>query len=317
MNFYRELNQIYCNNKFDTPEDILTLEPYFFDQHNVSSFSLPAISLSSVSCNKEIESPVENKSNRSSVLPPISTGKDNKSSREVVDVAVAVVAAAVEPTIVQAPRNSNKEWFDPIQSDTIFWCVYTFVNGYSDYLMIGSRYANHEIEEKQKLFAFFKKCPKVLKTTNCKITNAQVDEILSEMLCMQDQMSFLGILALVVYYKINILLVHETKKIYLSFCLTDDDKEESSNVSKKTCVLYKHPKSNKRYKMRLYDEEPETISNIKETMLCLESYMKPLRAISTYKVSELEEIADKLGIEVSKMKKQELYTKIQEYCVWQ
>ena len=313
MNFYRELNQIYCNNKFDTPEDILTLEPYFFDQHNVSSFSLPAISLSSVSCNKEIESPAENKSNHSSVLPPIPSGKYNNPTREVVSVA----AAAVETTIVQAQRNSNKEWFDPIQSDTIFWCVYTFVNGYSDYLMIGSRYANHEIEEKQKLFAFFKKCPKVLKTTNCKITNVQVDEILSEMLCMQDQMSFLGILALVVYYKINILLVHETKKIYLSFCLTDDDKEESSNISKKTCVLYKHPKSNKRYKMRMYDEEPESILKIKETMLCLESYMKPLRAISTYKVSELEEIADKLGIDVSKMKKQELYTKIQEYCVWQ
>jgi hypothetical protein len=311
MNFYRELNQIYCNNKFDTPEDILTLESYFFDQDKVSSFSLPVISLSSVSCNKEPESPTQNKSKDCCVLPSISTRKDNQPSQEV------VAAAAAATTTIQAPRNTTTEWFEPVQSDTVFWCVYTFVKGYSDYLMIGSRYANHELEEKQKLFAFFKKCPKVLKTTNCKITNAQVDEILSEMLCMQDQMSFLGILALVVYYKINILLVHETKKIYLSFCLIDDDTEESSNVSKKTCVLYKHPKSNKRYKMRMYDEELETISNIKETMLCLESYMKPLRAISTYKVSELEEIADKLGIEVSKMKKQELYTKIQEYCVWQ
>jgi hypothetical protein len=181
--------------------------------------------------------------------------------------------------------------------------------------MIGSKYANHEIVEKQKFFAFFKKCPKILKTTNCKITNQQTEEILSEMLSMNDQTSFLGIIALVVYYKINILLVHDTKKMYLSFRLMEDDNEQPH--TQKTCVLYKHPKSNKRYKMKMYEEDAETISTIKNTMLCLESYMKPLRAISTYKITELEEIAEKLGIEVSKMKKQELYAKIQEYCVWQ
>lgn len=290
MDFYRELNRIYCLNKFDTHEALLTLEPYFYTP---SSLLVPSVASQPVTV-----APVPIK------LPPI----------------IPIPTPPITTCYVKPTPKSRAEWFEPVQSDSLFWCVYTFVNGYSEYLMIGSKYANREIEEKQKLFAFFKKCPKILKTTNCKITNQQTEEILSEMLSMNDQTSFLGIIALVVYYKINILLVHDTKKMYLSFCLMEDDKDDKeqqpSNVSKKTCVLYKHPKSNKRYKMKMYEEDAETISTIKNTMLCLESYMKPLCAISTYKVSELEEIAEKLGIEVSKMKKQELYTKIQEYCVW-
>ena len=217
-------------------------------------------------------------------------------------VSESIESAKLPPVVVEKKENSQKvivsaaptvmEWFEPIQSDTIFWCVYTFVKGYSDYLMIGSKYANHEMEEKQKLFAFFKKCPKILKTTNCKITNAQTEEILSEMVGMQEHISFLGIIALVVYYKINIMLVHDKKKIYLSFCLADDE-----ITTQKTCILYKHSKHHKRYKMRMYEEDAETISTIKNSMLCLESYMKPLRAVSTYKVPELEEIAQKIGME--------------------
>jgi len=292
MNFYRELNRIYCLNKFDTPEELLTLEPYFYTP---SSLPVPSIALvaSAVPSHPIITLPI--------ITPPIPTP--------------SIPTPPIPTCYVKPPPKSTAEWFEPVQSDSLFWCVYTFVNGYSEYLMIGSKYANREIEEKQKFFAFFKKCPKILKTTNCKITNQQTDEILSEMLSMNDQTSFLGIIALVVYYKINILLVHDTKKMYLSFHLMEDDNEQQPH-NQKTCVLYKHPKSNKRYKMKMYAEDAETISTIKNTMLCLESYMKPLRAISTYKVSELEEIAEKLEIEVSKMKKQELYANIQEYCVW-
>ena len=296
MDYYREFNKIFCCNNLDTLEKLTSLECYFFDQHKVPSFSLPAISnipnntsINMVQESSKLEEP------KYYELPKVLVEKNERIQKPVTS-------------------TSNAEWFEPAQSDTLFWCVYTFVKGYSDYLMIGSKYANYEIEEKQKLFAFFKKCPKILKTTNCKITNAQTEEILSEMVGMQEQISFLGIIALVVYYRVNILLVHDTKKMYLSFCLADDEE-----TTQKTCVLYKHHKYAKRYKMRMYEEDTETISTIKNSMLCLESYMKPLRAISTYKVSELEEIAQKIGMEMGEgsLKKHDLYTKIQEYCVWQ
>ena len=291
---YRELNQIFCCNKFDTPDKLSLLEDHFFDQHNVPSFSIASDIPATIDTNV-IEKP------ECSKLPPVFVEKTEKNEKP-------------QPyKMVPVTKPTSNEWFEPLQSDTLFWCVYTFVKGYSDYLMIGSKYANYELEEKQKLFAFFKKCPKILKTTNCKITNAQTEEILSEMVGMQEQISFLGIIALVVFYKINILLVHDKKKIYLSFSLADDEV-----TTQKTCVLYKHPKYNKKYKMRMYEEDAETISTIKTSMLCLESYMKPLRAISTYNVSELEEIDKKIGMDIDmSYKKQELYNKIQEYCVWQ
>jgi hypothetical protein len=306
MDFYRELNRIYCLNKFDTPEELLTLEPYFYTPSSLP-VSIVAPLLPPI-VHVEPQKDITEKMKPSSSSPPSPPIKPATA-------AATATATAATSCYVKPASKTSSEWFEPVQSDSLFWCVYTFVNGYSDYLMIGSKYANHEIVEKQKFFAFFKKCPKILKTTNCKITNQQTEEILSEMLSMNDQTSFLGIIALVVYYKINILLVHDTKKMYLSFRLMEDDNEQPH--TQKTCVLYKHPKSNKRYKMKMYEEDAETISTIKNTMLCLESYMKPLRAISTYKITELEEIAEKLGIEVSKMKKQELYAKIQEYCVWQ
>jgi hypothetical protein len=50
-------------------------------------------------------------------------------------------------------------------------------------------------------------------------------------------------------------------------------------------------------------------------MLRLEHYSKPLRAISSYKVSELEDIAALLGIPTN-AKKPELYARISEFCNW-
>jgi hypothetical protein len=63
------------------------------------------------------------------------------------------------------------------------------------------------------------------------------------------------------------------------------------------------------------DEKIQTIQN---TMLCLEHYTKPLRAISSYSLLELEEIGKKIGIydekSTKKIKKQGLYNEILEYC---
>jgi hypothetical protein len=65
------------------------------------------------------------------------------------------------------------------------------------------------------------------------------------------------------------------------------------------------------------DENIESDEKIKNTMLCLEHYTKPLKAVSTYKSCELDEIVKKLNINdesMKKIKKQELYNKIVEYC---
>jgi hypothetical protein len=57
---------------------------------------------------------------------------------------------------------------------------------------------------------------------------------------------------------------------------------------------------------------------MKDKMIHLESYLKPLKSISNYKVDELEILAKKMGIyeENKKYKKTDLYQDISEACVW-
>ena len=120
----------------------------------------------------------------------------------------------------------------------------------------------------------------------------------------------LGVIGLAVFYNVRILLVDALKKTYFDY---------HTNETTKTCVLFKNSGIRGQIKytfdMSMTDEKIQTIQ---QTMLCLEHYTKPLRAISTYSVLELEDIGKKLGIydekSNKKMKKQELYNQIAEYC---
>jgi len=206
------------------------------------------------------------------------------------------------------PKNTNI--FEPKQKDTIFWCVFMYMYGYGEYSMVGSKYGNRELEEKQKMISHFKENPKVLKTTNHKITNGNIQEIHSEYLSFQNETTLLGVIGLAVFYNVRILLVDASKKTYFDYHTPD---------TTKTCVLFKNAgirgQTKYTFDMSMTDENIQTIQN---TMLCLEHYTKPLRAISTYSLPELEEIGKRVGIydETSqkKFKKQELYHQIAEYC---
>jgi hypothetical protein len=120
----------------------------------------------------------------------------------------------------------------------------------------------------------------------------------------------LGVIGLAVFYNIRILLVDTSKKTYFDY---------HTNDTTKTCVLFKNTgiRGHSKYifDMSVTDDK---IQIIQDTMLCLEHYTKPLRAISTYSLSGLEEIGKKLGLYDQtinkKIKKQELYNQIAEYC---
>ena len=274
---YRELNQIfYQYNKFDTPNEINKLEPFFYDMHIIPS--------------KE-EKPT----------PKLSEEKP-------------IPKLSEEKTVPIPKLNEEIKMFEPKQKDSIFWCIFIYIYGYSEYLTIGSRYGNRELEEKQKMISYFKENPKCLKTTNHKITNGNIQEIYSEYLSFQNETTLMGVIGLAVYYKIRILLVDSSKNIYIDYHTNDTSTEI------KTCILYKNKgiRGQTKYCFDMStNENIESDEKIKNTMLCLEHYTKPLKAISTYKSCELEEIGKKLNIydeSIKKLKKQELYNKIVEHC---
>jgi len=300
---YRELNQIfYQYNKFDTPNEINKLEPFFYDMNVIPSKEKKPIPKSS----EEKPTP------KLSEEPPLKKSSEEKPIPKSSEEEKSIKKSSEEPPL----KKSSEEikMFEPKQKDTIFWCIFIYIYGYGEYLTIGSRYGNRELEEKQKMITYFKENPKCLKTTNHKITNGNIQEMYSEYLSFQNETTLMGVIGLAVYYNIRILLVDSSKNIYIDYHTND------TSTTIKTCILYKNQgiRGQTKYCFDMStDENIESYEKIKNTMLCLEHYTKPLKAISTYKSCELEEIGKKLNIydeSIKKIKKQELYNKIVEHC---
>ena len=225
-----------------------------------------------------------------------------------------VVELVVEPikTLVEPIKTNTildkKQWFLPKQNDTIFWCIYTFIHGEGEYNHIGHSYGNRMLEEKQKIIDFVRKTPKILKSSNVKITNGTVQEILSEFM-IDKSTSFYGVAALSIYYKTPIFFINEEKKTYLKFL------PESEYLENPICYLYVHKTERGIPKYKLNVSEKNVL--VLESMICLESHFKPLKPISYYKMEDLNTIAEKIGfVSTNKLKKNELYEKLCELCSW-
>lgn len=265
MNSYTILNQKFHGIRlFDSPTDIDELVPFFYEEKEAMKLDteiIPAI------IPLHIETHI--------IL-------DNKRCNTVIDV-------------------PKKKWFDPHQRDTLFWCIFTAAFGVSEYMLIGTKYANREWEEKQSAIVAFQKSSTVLRATNHKITLGKVQEIMSEYMTNQSTITLLGLVGLSVHYKIQIYLIDSIKKTHIVY--TPESFIE-------TCYIYRHETLKGKYRLSL-----ETVSL--EDSFCLESFTRPLRAVSSYKIGELENLAKRFGIDsTEKQKKEELYRKISEYTVW-
>jgi len=220
--------------------------------------------------------------------------------------------------VFQEIDNEKKELYQPKQQDTLFWCLYILNYGYNDYLQIDHNYGVKELEEKQKISKFMKENVVRIKNTNYKLTNVAIQEVLSELLTSQKETSLLCLIVMIVYYNINILIINETTKCLLEFW-SNKEKIPSINSSSEendamTYVLYKT--ENGKYKLQYENIGSFQINDLKEKYVVLESYNKYIKAISNYKVEELEDMAKKFGVfdETKKYKKAELYELVGNNC---
>jgi len=205
--------------------------------------------------------------------------------------------------------NENSEIVTPKQKDTLFWCVYIAINGYNDYLEIERNYGVKELEIKKQIADFMIANASKLKNTNVKITKVSIQEILSELLTSQKETSILCLIAMTVFYNINILLVDPTKKHYLEYISNKD-------VENPTFILYKDTYGN--YSLKQDSFGANELQEFKLDKVCLENHLKPLKSISTYKTDDLESLSKKIGLydESKKYKKNELYNLISETIAW-
>jgi hypothetical protein len=265
MNSYTILNQTFYGIRlFDSPDDFDLLKPFFYEYVNVPCESITnPVKIESVSL-------------------------------------CATALPAPAATLPLSVRPSTK-WFDPKQHDTLFWCIFTAAFGVSEYILIGTKYANREWEEKQTAIVAFQKSSASLRATNHKITLGKVQEIMSEYMTNQSSITLLGVVGLSVHYKIQIYLIDSVKKTHLVY--TPENYVE-------TCYIYRHSTLKNKFRLAL-----ETVSL--DDSFCLESFTRPLRAVSTYKMGELEDLAKRFGLYTSeKLKKDVIYRKISEHVFW-
>jgi hypothetical protein len=210
-------------------------------------------------------------------------------------------------SVATEQKNPPRKQSIHLPKDNLFWNIFISVYGLTEYKLIGSKYMNREWEEKNNIRAAYMNKLKELQTTNQKITLGSAKEMLSEYMT-GGKTSLLGVIGMAVYYKIAIYLFDDVKKIYLPFVPQSTDHP--------TCILFKT--SNDRSfgcGYELYSGE-KTLETLCEESFGLESYQKPLRAISTYKRAELNILAEKHGISFYDKSKDEVYRALSQHLVW-
>jgi hypothetical protein len=196
-----------------------------------------------------------------------------------------------ETTPVKLKQNINNTHFFTNKADTLFWCLYVSKYGHSEYESIGHGYSNIEINEKQKIIEYVKKNPSIAKT------KVMAQEIMSDLMT-NKRTSLLVLPAFAAFYNKRI-IVTKQNKFYIDI---------RTNNEFDTLHLIKNDKGN--YGINY------SIPNV-TTLIQLNSYDRPLSAISTYKIGDLTELAMRVGIDTTtKRNKSELYQEITLKCIW-
>ena len=281
------LNQIlYNNTKFDTEDTIKLLEPYMHTKYIDDPMHLDTDvdSKTLVSHMSSIES-----------VPQQSQVFDNQST-----------AHLHQPT----PSISTISTILPKPTDTLFWCLYIAKYGYSDYLAIGTKYKNKEIETKQKMIETIKKSPAILKSTSRKVTNVAIQEIMAELM-IDKKTTYKTFFAQCILNNLNMYIIDKpttgTCCTYLKFAYCQDSNPTSYIIYKSVDGFFS---------IDIEEKTQEQINAIIEPLFELEHGERPIKTISAYKVTDLEIISKQLGlfVDTKKYKKQELYDEIMAKC---
>jgi hypothetical protein len=205
-------------------------------------------------------------------------------------------------TDVPNKYNHMNAYFLPKQKDTLFWCLYILKYGINDYNNI-SNYGITELSEKEKCLKFIDNNVSLIKTSNFRITNLNIKEIKSELLTVQTSTSYNVLISFIFFYKFNIYLLHNNNLMYIKF---------TNDINDINHIIIRDKNKFRIYKTNASQED---IINFSKKRYCFNHFDKPIKGVSTYKVSELNDIANIFNIDIN-VKKQELYDSIRMQLIW-
>ena len=177
------------------------------------------------------------------------------------------------------------------EKDKLFWYLFIFENSFEAYELLGRNKYSREMDDKVNYVKYLKNEKRLLKDFKLKFSDIQEN-------ILYNSINIFSLLAITSIKKIN--LIYYTDSLYFV----------NKKYDKEPLIIY-HDKVNKQYKkMENIDED-----NLKKNRLCIQYIQKPIKGLSSYKVSELEEICKILNINtmkngVKKLKKKEMYEKI-------
>jgi hypothetical protein len=230
---------------------------------------------------------------------------------EIKDVVIEAPPPITIETLVEEQQIAKPaiEFISPTHQDSLFWCLYIIMYGHNDYIQVSRNYGVKELEVKKHIGDLIRANPNIMKKANIKITKAAVQEIMSELLTSVRDTSYLTMMGMLAIYKMNIIMISTNGKTMVHFI---------SNVDSEQPTYVLHKDSFGKYKLQVEPISEEQIAELKTTVFCLESHLKPLKTISNYKVEELYGIARQVGVfdETKKYKKGDLYDELNDFLMW-
>jgi hypothetical protein len=198
------------------------------------------------------------------------------------------ISISISTEILPSQSQSHYERRNQRQhrTNSLFWAIYESEHP-EDVFMNGTR-ANTEINHRLKVVTELKKTPKRLKETNAKLTIEQTQALIgSMMVAKEDKLDFC--IAYAAYYNKPIMVVYQKTYCLFSPMVDVDIKDED------VILLYANA-SLKTYSLE-QNVTKQIICDIVDTKVA-----SPLKSMSHYKTPELDEIAEKFGIETKQSK---------------
>ena len=182
-------------------------------------------------------------------------------------------------------NNNNNNIFFPKEKDTLFWCFFILKFGLTKYELM---YNKSEISTRQIKIEYVEKIrkEKQLIKTHKFDTFSNIENNLAN----EQFLNIKTFLTLCVLENLNILFVNN--KCYYELRVNDTDI---------VYIIYAINNNGNFYFTR-YGYKIETTTeaeNIKKDLYKIDSIDKPVKSLSSYKVSELIEICNKLSIEIT------------------
>tara|TARA_B100000123_G_scaffold271555_2_gene251734 strand:- start:1180 stop:1908 length:729 start_codon:yes stop_codon:yes gene_type:complete len=203
----------------------------------------------------------------------------------------------VKPTLIEEQEEKNSDDFYPDNRDSLFWCIYISIYGMEEYKQIVRGFDNIVINEKQKIGNYFEKNYRLLQNIEgIKITQKEAKEMLADIMTNSIVNPKL-LYAFAIYYKKRILITRD--EFYIDIKPFEYEG---------TIVLIKNKQE---YGINMSVE----LQKITDEFFKLQTYEKPLKALSSYTKTELQEWIEYFDLKIDKKAdKRIMYNELNSFC---